>query len=88
MDGSAMFTIVLSSPTMNKLDEQITSTSRRRRRLSCGSAITPPDRIRAVASLQLTISGSGGTQGRPAETFVTARFNHFLCCFLHETGSG
>jgi hypothetical protein len=43
MAGSAMFTIVLSRPTMNKLDEQITSTSRRRRRLSSGSSITRPD---------------------------------------------
>src|SRR5512142_881509 len=71
MDGSAMFTIVLSRPTMNRLDEQITSTSRRRRPLSSGSGITPPGRISAVTSLQLTISGCDGTQGQPAETFVT-----------------
>jgi hypothetical protein len=66
-----MFTIVLSRPTMNRLDEQITSTSRRRRRLSCGSGITPPDGISAIACLQLTISVRDRTQGHPAETFVT-----------------
>ncbi len=39
MDGSATFTIVLSSPTMNRLMQQMASTSRRRRRLSSGRAV-------------------------------------------------
>src|SRR5271166_6816439 len=43
MDGSATLTIVLSKPTMNRLEEQMTSTSRRRRRLSSDSGITRID---------------------------------------------
>jgi hypothetical protein len=38
-----MLTIVLSSPTMNRLEQQMTSTSRRRRRLISGSGITRVD---------------------------------------------
>jgi hypothetical protein len=72
MAGSAMFTIVLSRPTMNRLDEQITSTSRRRRRLSSGSNITRPDWTNLIASLQLTIGAADATQGQVAEIFVTA----------------
>ena len=72
MAGNAMFTIVLSRPTMNRLDEQITSTSRRRRRLSSGSSITRPDWTNLIASLQLTIGEADATQGRIAEIFVTA----------------
>ena len=65
--SSAMFTIVLSRPTMNRLDEQITSTSRRRRRLSSGSGITPaPTGPNAIASRQLTIAGGRyGAKARP-----------------------
>jgi len=40
MAGSATLTIVLSKPTMNRLKQQMTSTSMRRRRLTCGSGIT------------------------------------------------
>src|SRR6478609_9503080 len=40
IDGSATFTIVLSRPTMNRLMQQMPSTSRRRRRLSSGKQIT------------------------------------------------
>src|SRR5690348_16876990 len=72
MAGSAMFTIVLSRPTMNRLDEQITSTSRRWRRLSSGSSITRPDWTNLIASLQLTIGAADAAQGRIAEIFVTA----------------
>ncbi len=41
MDGSATLTIVLSRPTMNKLEQQMTSTSMRRRRLSSGRDYHP-----------------------------------------------
>jgi hypothetical protein len=40
MAGSATFTIVLSRPTMNRLEQQMTSTTMRRLRLSSGSYIT------------------------------------------------
>ena len=39
IDGSATFTIVLSRPTMNRLMQQMPSTSRRRWRLSSGTAV-------------------------------------------------
>jgi hypothetical protein len=68
MAGSAMFTIVLSRPTMNRLELQMTRTSRRRRWLSSGSGIT---RI-VIAALQLTIWAEDETQGRVAEILVTA----------------
>ncbi|GAA3155620.1 hypothetical protein GCM10020001_094420 [Nonomuraea salmonea] len=38
MEGSAMFTIVLSRPTMNRLMQQMARTSIRRRRPSAGGA--------------------------------------------------
>jgi hypothetical protein len=38
MAGSAMFTIVLSRPTMNRLMQQMARTSMRRRGLSAGVA--------------------------------------------------
>src|SRR5215469_8588199 len=57
MAGSATFTIVRSSPTMNRLRQQMASTRYRRRRLSSGSA-PPPGRL--VRLLQLTLAcGSG-----------------------------
>ena len=40
MEGSATLTMVVSRPTMNRLKQQMTSTSVRRRRLSSGSGIT------------------------------------------------
>jgi hypothetical protein len=40
MTGSATLTTVLSRPTINRLEQQMTSTSMLRRRLSSGSGIT------------------------------------------------
>src|SRR5487761_530123 len=75
MEGSATLTMVVSRPTMNRLKQQMTSTSERRRRLSSGTWYHP-DRRREINCLSatnypssVTISGSRQTQ---AEMFVTA----------------
>src|ERR1700761_1996869 len=39
IDGRATFTIVLSRPTMNRLRQQMASTSRRRRRVRSGRVV-------------------------------------------------
>jgi hypothetical protein len=44
IDGSARFTIVLSSPTMNRLRQQIARTARRR--TGCGTAVVRPGTAR------------------------------------------
>ena len=41
MEGSATLTIVLSRPTMKRLEQQTTSTIKRRRRLSSGTRDGP-----------------------------------------------
>src|SRR3954454_17702410 len=48
MAGRARFTIVLSSPTMNRLEQQIASTSIRRRRVRSGTSL--PRSINTVVS--------------------------------------
>jgi hypothetical protein len=57
---------------MNRLEQQMTSTSMRRRRLSSGRGITRVDWRYVIASLQLTICASRGAQDPAAERSVTA----------------
>ena len=72
MTGSATLTIVLSMPTMNRLEQQMTSTSMRRRRLSSGSGITLNDWNELIASLQLTSRARAACKACTAERFLTA----------------
>ena len=90
IDGSATFTIVLSSPTMNRLRQQMARMSRRRWRLRSGRTVHLDRGFRSargfrdacapttIISLQSNPArrpaGAGGTGGVDHETLTSVRF--------------